>query len=55
MNNAEEFVKAVKESLTQYDSMKRKLEEHSYIVKEMFDKGQNVNVLQMVYDTLLYK
>ena len=55
MNKAEEFVKAVKESLTQYDSMKRKLEEHSYIVKEMFDKGQNVNVLQRVYETLLHK
>ena len=39
----------------QYDSMKRNLEEHSYIVKDMFDKEQNVNVLQGVYETLLPK
>lgn len=55
MNNAEEFVKAVKKSLMQYDSMKRILKEHSYIVKDMFDKEQNVNVLQGVYETLLHK
>ena len=55
MNNAEEFVKAVKMSLMQYDSMKRNLEEHSYIVQDMFDKEQNVNVLQGVYETLLPK
>ena len=55
MNNAEDFVKAIKKSLMQYDSMKRNLEEHSYIVKDMFDKEQNVNVLQGVYETLLPK
>lgn len=55
MNDAEEFVKAVKRALTQGDSMKRELEKRSYIVKNMFNKEQNVSVLQGVYEKLLYK
>ena len=55
MNDAKGFVRAVKLALTQADSMKKNLEERSYIVKDMFDKEHNVSVLQEVYEKLLYK
>lgn len=53
MNDAKGFVKAVKLALTQADSMKKKLDEKSYIVKDMFDKEQNVSTLCSVYEMLL--
>lgn len=53
MNDAEGFVKTVELALAQTDSMKKKLEERSYIVKHMFDKEHNVRVLQGVYENLL--
>ena len=55
MNDTEGFVKAVEMALKQGDSMKRRLKERSYIVKDMFDKEQNVSVLKGVYEKLLYK
>lgn len=55
MNNGSAFVKAVQMALAKNSLMKQKLAEHSYVVKNMFDKEQNVHTLQSVYDTLLYK
>ena len=54
INNASEFVGAVRSALQQNMFMKQKLANRSAIVKKLFDKDRNVSILLNVFEEMMH-
>jgi glycosyltransferase involved in cell wall biosynthesis len=54
MNNKESFIETFHRLEKEYDLMKDNLKKESYMIRDRFDKFTNVDILNNVYDKLLY-